>query len=411
MLRRDWYPICLVLLVAGSVIAVLTAQTDGGDYFFDSASIDAAVRGDWSDFFQEQPLMGALSMLVRAPFVALVFDSSLTTVYFVGVIPCYLALLVLARYLWSHMDGRPLSERAAVVLLCVGSPFAVRAIHWGHPEEFLATALCIGAMLAAGRDRPLVAGVLLGLGYATKQWAVVAAAPVLATLPSHHWRFVATAALVGLAFTLPMVIGDPERFWLVTRAAGSSDPSAVLGLRDAGFPEGRVAPHSLWLPLGAEQSINGRSFFFMSPALADLTHPLIVLIGLPVTWVAFRRAGGPLPLLSALRLLALVFVLRCALDPNDLDYYHVPVVAALAAMAAFGTRADLMAALAATTGLSLAFGQPTDDLAALTANAPILWAVYVASVVPLCWWLCRPLMVSRSQSSGPSRTASAASPG
>ena len=60
----------------------------GLDYWGDSGSIDALVQHNWHDFFAEQPLMGPLSVLLRAPFVALVFHQDLTTVYFVGVIPC-----------------------------------------------------------------------------------------------------------------------------------------------------------------------------------------------------------------------------------------------------------------------------------------------------------------------------------
>lgn len=390
MLRRDWFSICLIVTLGCTVLAALTAQP-GGDYFFDSGSIDAIVRGDWSSFFAQQPLMGPVSLFVRAPFVALVFHSSLTTVYLIGVIPCYLALLVLARVLWAQMHDRTRAERIAVVVVAVASPVAVRAVHWGHPEDFLAAAFAVGAVLAAGRDRPVVSGVLLALGYASKQWAVVAAAPALATLPSRRGHFVVAAGIGGLALTLPMLLGDPDRFWLVTRAAGSPDPSAVLGQRTGAFPAGHVAPHSLWMPLGTRQEVQGRSYLFMNPELARLTHPLIVAIGLPLSWLAYRRSRGPLPMRSALLLLALVLALRCALDPNDLDYYHVPLMTALAAAAAFGSRRDVVVALGAAAGLSLAFAQPADNLSVLTNQALLMWAVYMATIGTLCWWLAREL--------------------
>lgn len=379
----------LALVAAMSLVAALAANRDGGDYFYDSASIDALVRLDFAGFFAEQPLMGALSLLVRAPFVALVFDESLTTVYLIGVIPCYLALLVLARVLWARMGERPLAERVAVVCLCAGSPFVARAVHWGHPEEFLATALCVAALLAAGRGRGVLAGVLLGLAFASKQWAVVAGPPVLAMLPGHHWRFVASAAAVAIAFTLPMLLGDPDRFWLVTRAAGSSDPSTVLGLRPGPFPDGYVTAHTIWTPLAAEQVVDGRPLLFMPAWIASATHPLIVLASVPLAWIVHRRNRGPISLLVGLRLFCVVLIVRCALDPNNLDYYHLPIVATLAAVAAHGTRHDVTAALAATAGLGLAFANPTGDLSDLTGAAPLLWAIYMATLVPLTIWLWR----------------------
>ena len=69
----------------------------GMDYFTDaSPSIDALVRGDLAGFFMQHALMGPFSLLLRAPLVALVFDSSIDAVYFVGVLPCMAAVLMLA---------------------------------------------------------------------------------------------------------------------------------------------------------------------------------------------------------------------------------------------------------------------------------------------------------------------------
>ena len=398
--RRDWNLAALIVLCAGTVLAFGTMQP-GGDYFFDGGSIDALVRGDVGDFFGEQPLMGPLSLLVRAPFVAAVFNESLPTVYFVGVIPCYAALLVLARVLWVRMEDRPLVERVTVAVVCAASPIAVRAVHWGHPEEFLCTALAVGAVLAAARDRPILAGVLLGAAFATKQWALLAAAPALAVLPSRQRAFVLTAAGVGLAFTLPMYLGDPERFRLILRAAGSSDPSTVLGLRNGTFPAGRVAPHVFWMPLGTKGFVDGRHYLFMDPTLARLTHPMILLAGLPLTWAAWRRRRGPLSLLDALRVLAIVFALRCALDPNNCDYYHMPLLATLAALAAFGGPRELRAAVFGAAGLGIAFTQPADSLSVLVEHAWLQWFLYMAVMVPLLVHLTRALFAPRARSAEP----------
>ncbi len=384
--RRDWNLTALIVLCASTVLALGTMQP-GGDYFFDGGAIDALVRGDLGDFFGEQPLMGPLSLLLRAPFVWSVFDASLSTVYLVGVIPCYAALLVLARVLWVQMEDRRRIERIAVAIVCVASPIAVRAVHWGHPEEFLCTALAVGAVLAAASDRPVLSGLMLGAAFATKQWALIAAAPALVVLPSRHRAFVLTSAGVGLAFTLPMFLGDPERFLVVLRAAGSSDPSAVLGLRDGNFPAGRVSPNCLWMPLGTEAWVDGRRYLFMSPLLATLTHPLILVCGLPLAWAAWRRARGPVGRLDALRLLAIAFALRCFLDPNNCDYYHVPLLATLAALAAYGGPAELRAAVFGAIGLGIAFARPAETLSVLVEHAVPQYLAYMAALVPLLVWL------------------------
>jgi len=49
----------------------------------------------------------------------------------------------------------------------------------GHPEEVLASTLGAAAVIAAGYRRPGLAGVTLGLAIGTKQWALLAAPPVL----------------------------------------------------------------------------------------------------------------------------------------------------------------------------------------------------------------------------------------
>jgi hypothetical protein len=397
---RDWLWILGAILAACSALAAATMRFDGGDYFHDSAAIDALVRGDMRDFFASQPLMGSLSLFLRAPFVAMDFRGSLSSVYFLGVIPCFATLLALALVLWRRMADRPLAERVAVAGLTAASPFVFRAVNWGHPEELLATALCVGALLAAVRERPVLAGLLLGLAFATKQWALIAAAPALAATPARRPLFVAVAAMTGLAFTLPMLIGDPDRFWLMFEAAGSADPSRTLGLLGEGYPEGRVSPYSVWAPLGSERVVDGRSFLFMDPTLARLSHPLIVAFSLPLTWLAYRRNRGVLTETVAFRLLALVLLARCALDPNDLDYYHVPVIAALAAAAAAGTRRDVVGACAVAAGLSIAFIEPVDNLARLTELAPLRTAGYLGVTVAAGVWLWRGITAPHTRRAG-----------
>lgn len=374
------YPVSV--LIAGALLALATLAP-GLDYFGDSSAIDALARGDWHSFFINQPMMGSLSLIVRAPFVRAVFHADLATVYVAGVVPCVAALVVLASVLVRGTAWRR-ADRALLVLLLIGSVPLIRAIHWGHPEDFLATAFAIGGMLAAGRGRPLLAGALIGAATVTKQWGILAALPALLVLDDRRTMFVVGLAAVGLAFTLPMLLGDPDRFWLVQQAAASTHPRGVLeGLPAA--PGVHVSPLSLWLPFASERTYQGQSLLFAG-GLPALAHPAVLLIGAVLPAIAWWRERR-LDLRRALQLLALIMLARCALDPMDIDYYHLPFVVALAAAAAVGGRRDLDAALWVTAGFTIAFIAPATDVAGLEQFAWLKFLAYFVTVVPATAWL------------------------
>ena len=94
---------------------------------------------------------------------------------------------------------------------------------------------------------------------------------------------------------------------------------------------------------------------------------------------------------EALQLLALLFLMRCMLDPMSLDYYHVPFLVALGAVAAFGTARDARLALFATAGLAIAFAVPTYSMYELSRDAYAKNAVYLVAALPLPWALARDL--------------------
>ena len=389
----------VVVIVAGAVLALATLA-GGLDYYVDPAgSIDALVRGDWNGFFAEQPLMGSLSLVLRAPFVALVFDADIETVYYAGVLPCLAVLVVLTFAVLRRMEaaGRTTGDRAVVALLCLGTLPLMRSIHWGHPEEILASALVIAGMLAAGGSRPAVAGVLIGLAFASKQWALLAVLPALLVLTRGRIALLAAAGITVAVFTLPMLVGNPDRFFDVLRAAGSIDPQYELGMRERA-PGAHVNPQSVFLPFAKDEPFQDNELLFVSEAVARFAHPAILLIGFTIPLLLWRRAGR-LPLLAGLRLLALVFALRGVLDPMSLDYYHLPLVLALAAAAAVGGRRDVRLAVWATAGLTLAFAEPAVGVPELEQHAGAKFLVYMATMVPLIYALGRGLLADTKRAS------------
>ena len=323
----------LVALLGGA--ALLLAVPSPGDYGASRGwvgddpgpAIAALADGRLGDFFALHPWMGTLSLILRAPFAALgqALGAGELTVYKLGAVPCLLALVALAaavdRLLVAR--GRPLGTRLVVVALLVVNPVAYDALAAGHPEELLTAALCVGALLAAGRGSPLAAGVLLGLAIATKQWALVAVGPVLVATQARWLAAGALSAATAVALALPLAIAEPQRL--------------AANLREAAQPAG-IGPANVWAPLAAEKrrtfwdgerhrTVSGYDF----PRGLDLVpRPAILVVPLALSLLYARRRPGRVTLEGASGLLALVFLLRCALDPVNLEYYYVPFVAALA---------------------------------------------------------------------------------
>jgi Glycosyltransferase family 87 len=364
-----------VLAVAALSLRASAAMEAGLDYFGDaSAAIDALVRWDLDGFAASQPLMGSFSLLVRAPFVAPVFDGSLEAVYFAGAVPCLLATvalgLALARLVAER--GQPPAVQGVVAGLAVVNPLTFRALHWGHPEELLGAALCVGAVLAALRGREPLAGLLLGLAIATKQWALLAVLPALLAAPRRRLLLVGTAGTVAAALTLPLLLAAPDRFGAVAESAVGQD---AIGAS--------TTPWNVWWPLARLAEVDGFGERWMAPTwVATVSHPAIVLVPLPLAALLLRRRDRRPD--DALLLLALLFLLRCLLDNWGNDYYHLPFLLSLLAWESVRRPGAPWLSLAVTVLLGLSFWpEQTRMFADSVDAAPALFALYTAWAVPL----------------------------
>jgi hypothetical protein len=316
--------------------------------------------------------MGSFSVLVRAPFAALSGDG--LTSYRLGAVACLVAGGLLGLWVAKLMRerGRPPLERVLVWALCAASPMALNAVLWGHPEEILGGALCVAAVIAAGRDRPLVAAVALGLALATKQWAVIAIVPVLLAAPRRRVVLASVAAVIALVLTVPFMVGSPESFETNTRNASQT------------YDE--VRPLSVyWLvsPEVSREVFDGVAMRTVSEPtlplwLGRIPHPLIVLLPIPLGLLLARRRPEAR---DALGMLALLLLARCTLDPVDNGYYHVPFLLALASWE--GLRREglpLLSLLAATVLWVMVRHVPADQVDAASA-AYLAWAFATAAVV------------------------------
>ena len=387
MLRRigltGHAPAALALL-CGIALMLRSAfpMEPGLDYFHDaSGPIDALARGDLGDFAAQHALMGPFSLLLRAPFVALVFHGSLHVVYYAGVLPCLGALVWLVLILRRRMRalGRPAAAIAAVTAVALLNPGVFRSIHWGHPEELLAGALCVGAALAAGRDRTILAALLLGLAVATKQWALVAVVPVVLAAPRRRLALLVGSGAVAAALILPTMVAAPETFVSVQRSAAQ-----------AGGP---IGPANVWWLVSsprsaADRAVTDTGFAYEIPLwLSAQTHPLIVLFPTALGVLLWLRRKGRVTGDDALGLLALALLLRCVLDPWNNDYYHAPFLLALLAWESLARSGWPRLTVFAGAALSLTFPASAMTFTELSAAGALLGAGYLAWALPLTGWL------------------------
>jgi hypothetical protein len=330
---RENGPCALIALGGTGILAWLGLYGFAWNDYDNEArpAFDALVHGHVAQFLRLAPAYGG-SLVERAPFALLaqLWHGGELAVYRSVALPCLLASVVLGVWLVARMRGerRPVLHRAIVLAVCVANPITLRALEVGHPEELLGACLCVGAVLLAAEDRALLAGVLLGLAVANKQWALLAAGPVLLALPARRRvPCVATACLVAGAILAPLMLVGSGGFATAARAS-------------AGGASTIFQPWQVWWFFGHHGALVHGAFgvpkpdYRVGPAWATtVSHPLVVLAGLAVSaalWLR-RRAGGPVGARQALLALALVLLLRCVLDTWDTEYYLLPSVLALLA--------------------------------------------------------------------------------
>jgi hypothetical protein len=335
--------------LAFSLVAVWlrTWPTSVNDFGREALAAYAALtHGHPLRFLALAPAYGG-SLELRSPFALLAagLGGGDDAVYRLSAVPCLAAAALLGAWLARRAGTRA----AAVAVLAVAAlnPLSYRALMIGHPEELLGAALCVAAVLAAMRARAGWAGLLLGLAIANKQWAVLAAGPVLIGLPDRRGLAMLLAGAVAAAFLLPLALAA---------GGGVAGATGRLSVNDAGS---LFNPPQLWWFLGHPgawiPAMSGqipRGYRMPPDWLQGRAHFLVVLSALPLTELARRHPRG---VQQPLLLLALLMLLRCALDPWDVVYYPLPFVLALLAWEVCSGRSLPVLAVAATAAAWLVF--------------------------------------------------------
>jgi len=272
-------------------------------------SYQALAAGHVAEFFRlGPPYIG--SLVLRAPFamLALASGGSSRAVYIASSVPCLAAVPVLA--IWLSRRQRDAARSRASSALLVGL-FVLNPIVWfclgcGHPEEILGACLSIAAVVLAAEGRaPATTGVLLGLAVVNQPWALAVVPVVFAVIPARRLRAAVLAGTIIAIGYAPIVIAH--------LTAGGAAGSLALGIGNIFY-----SPFLGW---------------WLGPSAwtARYAHELIIVVaclcggawwmlrGRQPSSVEERRADG-------LALLALVLLLRCALDPWNNTYYVLPFI-------------------------------------------------------------------------------------
>ena len=142
----------LLLGFAALVAAWIDLRLTGiGDYVYDAGpDVNALAAGRVGDFLHLQPIMGPLTIVLRAPLVAVAHALGAGSLgsYKVGTYPCVLSAGLLGVWL-----GRSLAWPSALMtlVLACATPTIVSAASFGHPEGVVCAVLCIAAVLMGRR--------------------------------------------------------------------------------------------------------------------------------------------------------------------------------------------------------------------------------------------------------------------
>lgn len=353
-------------------------------------ALDVLVHGHLGAFIHLAPAYGG-SLVLRAPFVLAtrLWGGGELAIYRAAAAPCLIATAGLAIYLAARMRGlgRSTGARALVVCLCVGNPITLPALEIGHPEELLGAVLCVAAVLAAMGDRPIWAGVVLGLAVANKEWALLAVGPVLLALPRGRARALVASGVVAAAVLGPLLAAGSQA--VLAQAKVSSASTGTI-----------FQPWQVWWFLGSHGHVvrglygNVKVGYRTPPGwIETFTHPLIVTISVPLTLLCvwLRKHSAPRPRHEPLLLLTLLLLLRCALDPWDISYYSLPFLIALVTWEALTFDRAPVLGLAASalawfvfqaTSTKLALSADAQSVAFLVVALPALTAVSGALYAP-----------------------------
>jgi hypothetical protein len=389
LLRNHWNrpPTIVVGLLALLVVEITLTSVARTDYAIEALpAFGALSHGHIGLFLERCPAYGG-SMILRAPFALLpgLWGGGSLSIFQAVAAPAVLALSLFALLLWNAAARRGATRAGWMALLLVMlNPLAYVALRVGHSEEVLVACACVAAAVAAGRDRPGLAGALFGGAVASKPWAIVAVGPLLLALDHGRIRFLAFAGAVAAAIVAPLVLHGGASVTATTTVAHST---------------GAVAnPWQIWWFLGNHAGPVHRGWghvyydYRTEPGwVATVSHPMVVAVPALVCAMRYRTLRDR-PWHDVLLLLAAVFFARCLLDTWNHHYYAFPAVLALGSWEVLARRRAPLAAWALTilNFLTIAVLPPiaradVQSVVYLAWSLPFLAGLMTAAFAPARW--------------------------
>jgi glycosyl transferase family 87 len=221
------------------------------------------------------------------------------------------------------------AERTWIGLLAIGASPLVLGSLFPTRFDLWPTLLALGAMAALVRDRPVVSGLLLGLGFAAKLWPAV----FLPIAVVHLWRrrgrtgalaVVASFVVAAAACFLPFALLAPDGL----RAMFSDQLGRPLQVESLGAAVLMALQHLGMRPLATIDSHGAQALSGRGAGLAaDLSSALEIVAVLAV-WIVFARrrdADGESALLGAAATVCALVAFDRVLSPQYLIWL-VPFV-------------------------------------------------------------------------------------
>jgi hypothetical protein len=198
----------------------------------------------------------------------------------------------------SSGRGRTRWEMAGVCLIAITPATAATIAEFLHPEDLIAMGLVLMAIAATLRRRFVVAGLCIGLACCSKQFALLAAVPLLIAVPRGvRARFTLSAVAVATAVLLPFGF-----------AMGRGMVTAILGSHATPASTGTLVDQ----------------LRLAGPSLVTVSRLLPFVVAGAVALLARHRLGPrllePVPLLA---LVGIALALRLVFEVNLYSYYFM----------------------------------------------------------------------------------------
>ncbi len=397
-LARDdlWLEVIIVIVAAG-LAGFSLREYIAPDWVAEMVPpLNALKESGFSGAFESLPGYPAIALLELIPAkLAVMLGISEAGVWrlvsAIGISSIALAVISSLPYLRATEVTRGAARVGVAV--AVASPTAYWALRIGHPEELLATGLLLGSVIAAARERPIIAGVLLGLACG-KAWPAVAALPVIGLLlPDLRRVFIG-----GLAAAIALAVFYVPSFLFATHSVEVLKVLGVNSINNVGhvfwwfgspIPDSVVATQLVPQPR-------------VAPAWpGELSHPLILGVGTAIggvwCWVLFQklrasrtvaslrtdgrtRSNAEVAQLASAALLVMAGILyaRCFLDTWNVPYYLLPGLVLGAMGEILGGRRPIISLVAA--GIMWKWCTPGDPT--VRTDPDIYTAFYLAWTIP-----------------------------